>query len=100
MERIIKTGELFLMTTGQYSDYDVKVLCRANTNINTSAVVDEYLVDHPEEAQDYHFGEFAFINWVINETKKADEVTAWEWHFSAYDTAYRASGLHKVELDE
>jgi hypothetical protein len=100
MERIIKTGELFLMTTGEYSDYEVKVLCRANTNINTRAVVDEYLADHPEQARDYGFEDFAFVNWIINETRKADEVTVWEWHFSAYNTTSRAFGLYKAGLNE
>ena len=85
---IIPVGSMFLLSSGQYSNYGIDVLCRSLVDVDVDAVRLEYLKVYPGQAKEYGFKNSAFINWFINEKKMAEEVDCWELRTSAYDDEY------------
>jgi hypothetical protein len=76
--RIIKRGEIVLLTSGEYSDYDVKALARATADIDVDYIKREYLSQFPDE-RDYKFRAYHFIEWLI-ERKMIDKLKYHEFY--------------------
>ena len=72
IEMKIKKGELFLLSCGTYSDYDVKCLCRALVDIDCKNLVSAFRADNPDFKQ--YDSESKVIHWMINVKKMAEEV--------------------------
>ena len=48
----IPAGSLFTVSTGEYSDYDVKGVFRAVADIDPNALRDEWIAAHMDQADD------------------------------------------------
>ena len=81
---VIKKGELFILTSGEYSDYDLMAVCRADEDIDIEALGDEYLQSRPEERKRYHFGQYRFAKWLLVDKRVITEVPYKEWHTGSY----------------
>lgn len=92
-DRIIKKGELFILTEGEYSDYQIITLCRALTDLNTANLLNEFTGEErkigPLKINPYEYWERPrdsnFPNWIMNVKKVAEEVPLTEWHYETYN---------------
>ena len=72
---IVKKGELLVLTTGEYSDYELITICRAKQDIDLKSLAEEYR--QIRRAQDRHSWWGApdgFTKWIIVDKNLADEV--------------------------
>ena len=61
---VFRPGEVFILTQGEYSSYEVLALCRVIVEFDVTALVAEWLKDHPEQLKNYHFKTDAFHAWM------------------------------------
>ena len=85
--KVIPKGAVFTITTGEYSDYYTLTVCKALTEIDTRAMQDEYLAEHPKQNERYSLEESQVIGWMINEKQYAEEIDFFELHLGSYSTA-------------
>jgi len=76
---MIEKGNLFIFTSGEYSDYQVVTLCKAAEDIDMEETMKEYYALFPDERDNY-LRNNVFINWAINTKKIAEELDYAEWH--------------------
>lgn len=62
--QIIPKGTLFIMSSGAYSAYSVRALCRATSDIDADALREEFLSGNPYQRERYNFEPAAFIAFV------------------------------------
>lgn len=86
----IPAGMVFTVTTGVYSDYFVRGVFRAKAEIDTSALMAEWLCDHPKQTQAYSFSEDEFLGWVCRKGL-IEPIDSFEWHLSDYGCAEDAT---------
>ena len=79
----IPKGALFLISTGEYSDYSIDGVFRALDIIDTKSLRDEYLLLHPEQRQTYQFDDREFLAWLARK-ELLEPINTWEWHLSEY----------------
>lgn len=84
--RLIPAGSLLTITTGIYSDYSVHGVFKALQDIDANALRAEWLVLHPEQAQDYSFNEDAFLGWLARRNF-IEALDCFEFHLSDYSRA-------------
>lgn len=84
---IISKGTTFLLSKGEYSNYDILTICRADADIDTDVCLGEYLKLHPEQVEGYGFRFFTFAKWLIADKKLVTELEYAEWHMGGYSTA-------------
>lgn len=82
-ERIIKSGALFTVSTGEYSDYSVAGVFRALRDIRPFDLRDQWLEDHPAQRERYAFDYGAFFAWVTRQGY-CEAVESQEWHLADY----------------
>ncbi len=82
-KKIILAGTLFVITDGEYDDYGIRTLCKAEVDIDIDALQLEYLGKYPSNAADYEFQEDLFILWLI-EKEYASELEMHELHIGSY----------------
>lgn len=58
---IIPKGALLTATSGEFSDYQIRGVFRAEKDIPIEALLAQYLADNPSEKGDYHFREAVFL---------------------------------------
>ena len=80
---MIKKNELFIFSSGEYSDYEVFTVCRALKNIDVDKMKDEYLKLYSLE--DYGFSEYRFMNWIINVKHLVEELDFKEWFLGTFN---------------
>ena len=85
-KKVVK-GDLIIMTSGDYSDYVIDILCRALADFDIEEMRQEYLVLFPEEAVRYKFSDVHFKKWLIVDKRLLEELQAREWNFDSYDGA-------------
>ena len=85
---VIPKGAMFMIATGEYSDYSIQCLCRAIFDIAIDVIRDEYLILFPEQKEEYEFNSSVFMNWFINTKKLAEEIPFFEFHLETYSTEY------------
>jgi hypothetical protein len=82
--KMIKKGSLFIITSGEYSDYELVTICKALCDIDVQGAKAEYLQAYPEQGEDYKFRYGKFVTWLINEKRIAKELDYFEWHTDDY----------------
>lgn len=83
---IIPGGSLFIMSSGAFSDYTVKALCRATRDIDADALRAEFLASNPDQRERYHFEPSAFIAFVAAKGL-FEELAYGELHLGDYGDA-------------
>ena len=102
----IEAGELFILTSGEYSDYGVVGLFRALADIDLGPLMDEYAkaIAEAVAAHDtkHRPGEDGLIRWLTTDKKVAEELpysearmgNSWDWeegqHGGIWVTRYLA----------
>jgi predicted ATP-binding protein involved in virulence len=81
---VVKKGDIVLCSSGEYSDYSIMSVGRANKDFNTDELKAEYLSINPEEKKDYSFVDSKFIKWLVVDKELLEEITYTEWHISDY----------------
>jgi len=81
---VIERGSLFVLSSGEYSDYQIYAVCRAKCDIDLEALEDEYLASHPEQRRRYGISFYEFISWLIAQKQVAEELDYQEWYLGAY----------------
>lgn len=81
----MKKGELFIVTTGEYSDYGIAAKFEALQQFSADAELAQWVKDHPESSEKYHFNSTKFLQWL--ETRGlVKEATIREWHLESYSS--------------
>lgn len=89
-DTIIPAGTLVVLTWGEYSDYDMLALCRAETDIDTDALAQEFIAMRKDAAADSdeyvstRFSRFAFLKWLVVDKKVLSDQSYAEWHLGSY----------------
>ena len=83
--KIIKKGELFLVTNGEYSDYGINALLKATENIYMEVEINEFLRERDRE-ENYCFDTSGFMNWLIIRRAIAIEIKALEFWTTSYSS--------------
>ena len=99
-DTIIKKGELFMFSEGNYSDYQINAVCRAKKNIDIEAAKQEYFELYPKQEEDYAFEPYRFIKWIIVDKDLAEEIIQYkEWYLGEYsaDFSLEDKGLNKED---
>ena len=77
----IPAGSLLTISTGEYSDYTISGVFRAKTEIDASALRDEWFRLHPEQSDGYRFREAEFLGWLYR-NGVLESVSCFEWHIT------------------
>lgn len=78
---IYKTGQLLLLSTGEYSDYDIHVVCRVLKNFDSR----EVSLSYNGKRDDYDFDDDAFTHYLTS-NGYIEDVDYQEWHLGSYGT--------------
>jgi len=64
----LKKGELFVITHGAYSDYELIVLVRAKEDLNIEQLINKFNEKYTEnkEPHTYPLNSYKLINWLVN----------------------------------
>jgi len=63
----MKQGELFIITTGAYSDYGISGKFKAEKDFDFDAVLKAWLEAHPDEQKEYSFSSHKFLEHLESE---------------------------------
>ena len=77
---IIEEGEIFILTTGQYSDYTLLAPCRANQDIDIESLGTEYAQLRRKQGKSWWGSIYGFVKWIVVDKKLADELPFREWN--------------------
>lgn len=80
----IPAGAIFTVTSGCYSDYYVRGVFRAKQPIDAEKLRDEWVIKHPEQANNYQFDESAFL---ASLAPMIETIDCWELHLGNYSRA-------------
>jgi len=69
----ITKGKLFVITHGEYSDYDLIALCKAKKDLEIDKLVEKY-IKIANVNRTYLSGSFKFVNWLINSESCIEEL--------------------------
>ena len=83
---MISKGTAINFSSGEYSDYQIRVSAIALADLDLSLLKSEYLNHHPNENQIYRASFDRFINWLTNEKKVIEDFPVIEIWLGAYDT--------------
>lgn len=72
---MIEKGQIFLLSSGQYSDYSVETVCRAIADFDMGEITREYRAEYPDEERYNNLEAF-----LINVKKVAEEIDFIEIH--------------------
>jgi hypothetical protein len=79
----IPSGELFIATTGEYSDYGVDGVFRAVQELDTYVLIEQYLNEKPQQREADSFEKNEFLAWLIRKNL-IEPVDCWIWHLSSW----------------
>lgn len=82
--RNIKKDEIIILSSGEYSDYNISYLCKALEDINTEELRNEWINLHPEQTIQYSFKPYEFIDF-LKEKKLVEVIPCVEWYMGSYD---------------
>lgn len=82
---IMREGDLFFSSVGEYSDYRVINVCKAIKEFNILDLKKEYLLIFPDQAREYHFQPRQFVSWLINDMALAEKLPCREFHVGNYN---------------
>lgn len=78
-EKQYKKGDVLVMSTGEYSDYGISLICKVLKDFNEREVADLYTGKKDE----YEFDEINFLKMLTN-LGYIEEIPYKEWIFSSY----------------
>jgi len=96
-KNIIKKGELFLFSIGEFSNYGIKATCKAQKDIDVEEIKQQYLEQYPDQEEYCEFEPYRFIKWVLVDQGLAEEISCKELHmdYCAPIFALKDKGLNK-----
>ena len=80
----IPAGSLVNITTGEYSNYSIHGVFRANVELNPNALRAEFLNAHPEAKTTYGFSLTKFLGYLIQK-QMLEPIESFEWGFGDFD---------------
>jgi hypothetical protein len=84
MNGLVLAGELLLLSYGEYSDYGIQALVRANVDFDVQTLREQYLIEFPDERKEYSFTVSKFTGWLVRKGFVQDEQHR-EFHLGEYD---------------
>jgi len=81
----MKTGDLLLFSSGEYSDYSPIALTRVLKDFKTAAVLEEYLTKFPEQRPNYRAQHTQFLAYLSSEGY-VEDLPHTEWNVGGYST--------------
>lgn len=82
----MKAGTIFLVTTGEYSDYGIYATLRALCDFDFDATLKQWLAAHPDDTEEYGFSTDKFMSDLVL-SGNVEEVTLPKLHVANYSTA-------------
>lgn len=89
----ISKGEIILITSGEYSDYNVYGLLIALEDINTEELRNAYINKFPEQTDKYGFKEEIFLQY-LKHLNLVKEIHFKEWYLASY------SNISEMQVSE
>jgi len=74
-----KKGRVIALTEGEYSEYQVLAVIRLRCDIDTDELLKRYLKICPDGKEDPLYCREAFINYLLNVARVAEEIDCNEW---------------------
>ena len=99
---LIKKGSIFLVTEGEYPDWQVDMLrkidmlCEAIIDIDVMALRSEYLVLYPEQSSAFLFNESQFCKWLVIDKKACKKIDYFDWQLGEYPDVDFSVDYHKA----
>ena len=76
---MIEKGEVFILTSGMYADYDVLAVCRAEQNLDCKCLWYEYVHDRRKDDSPVYSDKGEFLPWLIQRgLVKSIDYTEWD----------------------
>ena len=82
----IPAGSIFTVTTGELSSYGISGVFRAVSNLDPESLRESYLVEYPEQREEYCFRGHTFLAWLARRGL-IETVPCLEWHLYDYGCA-------------
>lgn len=82
----ITQGKLLLVSSGEYSSYNIAGVYRVLKEIDPNLMIRGWLEAHPEQKERYHFREDDFINWV-EDIGFLEKIETSEWYLTGYSSS-------------
>jgi hypothetical protein len=79
----IKSGQLFTVSSGEYSDYQVIGVFQANADFDVKELLEAYLLEFPKQAQRFRFDAQGYLGWCARKNL-FEPVESLEWHLGDY----------------
>lgn len=79
----IPQGTLLYVSTGAYSDYDIRGTFKTLQPLCTELLKEEYLALNPQQKEEYKFRCDEFIIFLIRKNLLRP-IDSWEWHLEDY----------------
>jgi hypothetical protein len=70
----VKSGEFLLFTEGEYSDYHIVALGRANCDFDLTKTRLEFIVKYPDQNSRWIFSQSKFFSYLVNERQMLIEI--------------------------
>jgi hypothetical protein len=81
----VKAGELFLLSTGEYSDYTVNALVKVLIDFDAAKAIKNYQIESPiDEDRSYSDGLDKFIAYLLSHGY-VEQIEYREFYLGAYD---------------
>lgn len=81
----MKAGTIFILTTGEYSDFGIFATLRATEDFDFDHAVEDYKRANPNEAKQYNGDQQRFLEGLIN-AQLVEEVVLPRLHLASYST--------------
>jgi hypothetical protein len=94
--RILEAGELIIITSGEYSDYNIQFVGKTISSFDAEAMLEAWLTEHPDQRKDYNFNEYEFLAYLMA-SGLFQELHPVEWHLSDYSTVAKFA-LERIEF--
>ena len=76
---IIERGKIIVVTSGSYSDYNIIFVGKANMEIDTEKIEEEYRLTLPEEKRSGDIKSSEFAKWITIDKGYVEEIDYSEW---------------------
>lgn len=81
----IPVGTVFIATHGVYDDYCVQGVFKAIEDLSKDEISREYLLEYPEQKEEYQFSEYGFLKWLVSK-ELVEELSICEMNTGYYAT--------------
>lgn len=81
---MINKGDIIILSNGSYSDYQIRMVCRALESFDVSKLKEQFVKCHKPDNWGY-FSHSTFAHWLSNEAKLVEEIKHKEINAGDYD---------------